>query len=79
MDAASKDAKTQLQEYLQAEKHPLPKYTVKKIIGEEHDQIFHIICHLATLHRSTEGQGETRRKAEQMAAKLMLDELKSPS
>ncbi|MEI6093848.1 MAG: ribonuclease III [Gammaproteobacteria bacterium] len=79
MDAASKDAKTELQEYLQAEKHPLPKYTVKKIIGEEHDQIFHIICHLATLHRSTEGQGETRRKAEQMAAKLMLDELKSPS
>ena len=79
LDAASKDAKTQLQEYLQAERHPLPQYTVKNIIGEEHDQIFHIICHLATLQRSTEGKGETRRKAEQVAAKLMLDELKLPS
>jgi ribonuclease-3 len=77
VDAASKDAKTQLQEYLQAQKYPLPKYTVKKIIGEEHDQIFHIICHLATLQLSTEGDGETRRKAEQMAAKLMLEQLTS--
>lgn len=77
LDAESKDPKTQLQEYLQAQKHPLPKYSVKKIIGEEHDQIFHIVCHSATLNLSTEGQGETRRKAEQMAAKSMLDYLKS--
>lgn len=77
LDAAAKDAKTQLQEYLQAKKYPLPKYTVKQIIGEEHDQIFHIICHLATLNLSTEGTGETRRKAEQVAAKLMLAQLLS--
>lgn len=77
LDANSKDAKTQLQEFLQAQKYPLPKYTVSKIIGEEHDQIFHITCHLATLHISTEGNGETRRKAEQVAAKLMLEQLKS--
>ena len=77
LDAESKDPKTQLQEYLQAQKYPLPKYTVKKIIGEEHDQIFHIVCHSATLSLSTEGQGETRRKAEQKAAKAMLDFLKS--
>ena len=77
LDAAAKDAKTQLQEYLQANKYPLPKYTVKQIIGEEHDQIFHIICHLATLNLSTEGKGETRRKAEQVAAKLMLAQLQS--
>lgn len=73
---AAKDAKTQLQEYLQAQKYPLPKYSVKKIIGEEHEQIFQIVCHLATLQLSTEGQGETRRKAEQAAAKLMLEQLK---
>ncbi|MCX7090254.1 MAG: ribonuclease III [Legionellales bacterium] len=77
LDANSKDAKTQLQEFLQAQKHPLPKYSVKKIIGEEHDQIFHIICHQTTLNLSTEGNGETRRKAEQVAAKLMLEQLKS--
>lgn len=77
LDAAAKDAKTQLQEYLQAKKYPLPTYTVKKIIGEEHDQIFHILCNLGTLNLSTEGEGETRRKAEQIAAKLMLTQLQS--
>lgn len=76
LDATSKDAKTQLQEYLQAEKYPLPTYTVHKIIGEEHDQIFHITCNLPTLNQSTEGRGETRRKAEQVAAKLMLSLLR---
>lgn len=77
LDANSKDAKTQLQEYLQAHKYPLPKYRVKAIIGEEHDQVFQIICHLETQNLSTEAQGDTRRKAEQAAAKLMLLQLKS--
>ncbi|MGV3740472.1 MAG: ribonuclease III [Gammaproteobacteria bacterium] len=77
LDAESKDAKTQLQEYLQAHKYPLPTYTVQKIIGEEHEQVFHIVCHSAKLNVSTEGQGETRRKAEQVAAKAMLEQLKS--
>lgn len=76
LDADSKDAKTQLQEFLQAHKHPLPTYTVEKIIGEEHDQVFHIICHSAKLNISTVGQGETRRKAEQVAAKTMLEQLR---
>ncbi|PJD90612.1 MAG: ribonuclease III [Legionella sp.] len=77
LDANSKDAKTQLQEYLQANKYPLPKYRVKAIIGEEHDQVFHIVCHLETQNLSTEAQGDTRRKAEQAAAKLMLLQVQS--
>jgi len=77
LDASSKDAKTQLQEYLQAHKHPLPTYSVEKIVGEEHEQIFPISCKLTTLKRSTTGNGNTRRKAEQAAAKLMLHQLKS--
>lgn len=71
-----KDAKTQLQEYLQAKKHPLPKYVVTEIIGDEHEQQFHIFCSLGTLNITTEGRGETRRKAEQEAAKAMLQKLK---
>ncbi len=39
-----KDAKTQLQEYLQAEKRPLPEYSLTKIEGEEHEQVFHVSC-----------------------------------
>ncbi|MCX7117063.1 MAG: ribonuclease III [Legionellales bacterium] len=71
-----KDAKTQLQEVLQAKKCPLPTYTLTKIEGDEHDQRFHIVCEVASLNLSTEGIGEVRRKAEQEAAKLLLKQLK---
>lgn len=70
-----KDAKTQLQEYLQAQKHSLPEYTLTKIVGEEHDQVFHVMCEVADLKKSTHGHGENRRKAEQQAAKQFLQQL----
>ena len=71
-----KDSKTQLQEYLQSQKKPLPIYTLTKIEGEEHDQIFHILCEAPSLHLSTNGQADSRRKAEQQAAKKILQQLK---
>ncbi len=71
-----KDAKTQLQEYLQAKKHPLPEYILTKIEGEEHDQVFHVTCTVASLKVSTNGHGENRRKAEQYAALQLLQQLK---
>jgi ribonuclease III len=71
-----KDAKTQLQEYLQAKKYPLPEYTLTHVIGEEHDQHFSVTCAVSMLKKSTQGEGETRRKAEQMAAKELLKVLK---
>lgn len=71
-----KDPKTQLQEYLQAKKLPLPEYTLTKVIGEEHDQVFYVQCTIATLNQSTQGHAETRRKAEQIAAKLLMQTLK---
>lgn len=77
LDDNLKDAKTQLQEYLQAEKKPLPKYTLVDVIGEEHDQVFHVLCEVASLRLSTQGHGETRRKAEQLAANELLYLLKS--
>lgn len=70
-----KDAKTQLQEYLQAKKLPLPQYTLRRIEGEEHDQIFHVTCDVSCLKQTTEGKGANRRKAEQHAAKQLLDRL----
>jgi ribonuclease-3 len=71
-----KDAKTQLQEYLQSKKSPLPEYTLTAITGEEHHQVFHISCKIQSLKKVTEAQAETRRKAEQLAANLMLVMLK---
>lgn len=67
-----KDAKTQLQEYLQSKKIPLPEYTLTGVVGEEHEQIFSVQCEVKSLKQSTQGQGETRRKAEQIAATQLL-------
>ncbi len=72
-----KDAKTRLQEYLQSKKYTLPEYKLIDIIGEEHDQIFHVMCEVKELHLSTQGKGETRRKAEQAAARILLQRIKS--
>ena len=71
-----KDPKTQLQEYLQSKKSSLPEYTLTNVIGEEHDQIFYITCEVPGLKISTQGHAETRKKAEQIAAKLVLKQLK---
>lgn len=72
-----KDSKTQLQEYLQAEKLALPEYALTKVEGEEHDQIFYVTCTVDAAKQITHGQGPNRRKAEQIAAKSMLEQLKS--
>lgn len=69
-----KDAKTQLQEYLQAKKSPLPEYSLLKIEGEEHEQLFYVNCKVKG--KTTLGCGNNRRKAEQQAAQLLLQQLK---
>lgn len=68
-----KDPKTRLQEYAQANKLPLPKYTVIEISGAAHQQTFTVTC---TLHDSTtQGIGTSRRRAEQVCAQKMLAHL----
>ncbi len=71
-----KDAKTQLQEFLQATKLPLPDYVLTHIEGEEHNQIFHITCSIPGVSKKALGLGSNRRQAEQEAAKALLDHLK---
>jgi len=69
---AVKDAKTQLQEYLQARGLPLPHYTVETITGEPHEQTFTVLCTIDGEALSAEGAGTSRRRAEQMAADELL-------
>lgn len=69
----AKDAKTQLQEYLQSKKITLPHYRLTKVDGDTHEQTFYITCKVAGLNLITEGVGGTRRKAEQDAAKKMFE------
>lgn len=74
-----KDHKTQLQEYLQSQKKPLPEYKLVKTEGEEHEQLFYVTCHVHGFDLITEGQGDSRRKAEQNAAKTYLEKMGSGS
>lgn len=71
-----KDPKTQLQEYLQSLKKPLPQYKLVKICGQEHEQIFYVSCKVSGLGHSVVSAGTSRRKAEQLAAKLTFEKLK---
>ncbi len=63
-----KDPKSLLQEYLQAQKMPLPDYQLISMTGNAHAQHFHVSCQVSGLRHTTEGVGSTRRSAEQMAA-----------
>ena len=64
----AKDAKTALQEWMQARRLPLPEYTVLKIEGEAHRQKFHVRCEISSQGVIAVGQGHSRRTAEQDAA-----------
>lgn len=64
----AKDPKTQLQEYLQSRKLPLPQYEVLAIRGEAHEQAFEVECIIPGLNIRSLGEGHSRRSAEQNAA-----------
>jgi ribonuclease III len=70
-----KDAKSQLQEYLQGKKMELPEYGVVLIEGEAHAQTFKIECVIEKLNITTVGEGTSRRIAEQQAAQLALEKI----
>ena len=74
-----KDSKTQLQEYLQSHKITLPQYRLTNVVGDTHDQIFHITCKVPGLNLVTEGKGNTRRKAEQEAARKLFKQILTSS
>lgn len=67
-----KDAKTRLQEYLQARQRELPEYEVSDVRGQPHDQIFSVICRIPGFEHVVAGEGSSRRRAEQQAAQRAL-------
>lgn len=68
-----KDDKTLLQEYLQGHQLPLPIYNVVATTGVAHNQQFEVECSIPSLNVTLNGQGSSRRAAEQSAAKLALE------
>jgi ribonuclease-3 len=73
-EAQRKDAKTRLQEYLQGRGMALPRYEVMEITGDQHKQAFKVSCSTG-LGITTQGEGSSRRKAEQASARAMLKNL----
>lgn len=72
-----KDAKSLLQELLQSRKISLPRYLIVNINGAAHNQRFEIECVISELNIKTKSVGDTRRSAEQSAAKMAIDILTS--
>ncbi len=72
----SKDAKTELQEWLQARRLPVPTYRIAATRGQAHAQTFEVECVVPALNLVEQGVGRSRRVAEQEAARRMLDALK---
>lgn len=75
--AWSKDAKTELQEWLQARKLPVPTYRILATGGPAHDQTFRVECAVPALSLQQTGDGKSKRSAEQAAAARMLDALRA--
>ncbi len=86
-----KDAKTRLQEFLQARGQNLPEYKLVKKSGPEHARVFTVSCRVAG-HGLTPGSNvsekqtiraeavaSSRRKAEQQAAQEVLQQINSDS
>jgi ribonuclease-3 len=70
-----KDAKTRLQEWLQGKQKPLPVYALLSESGDDHAKTFLVTCTLLQPPLVTEGQGNSRRSAEQAAADAALQNL----
>lgn len=70
-----KDPKTQLQELLQSRRFSLPEYQVINITGQAHAQIFHLRCSIKQMDIEVDGEGKSRRKAEQIAAEKAIAEI----
>ena len=77
MAAIGKDAKTELQEWVQGRKMKLPLYRVVGTLGAAHLQSFDVECEINELNLSERGIGGSRRAGEQAAAAAMLHTLRS--
>lgn len=68
LETQAKDPKTLLQEFLQSQRLELPEYTVVKTVGKAHQQKFKVECVISEFNIRTQGEGTSRRRAEQAAA-----------
>ena len=76
LDTAARDHKSALQEWLQARSSPVPEYVVASEEGPSHRKRFRIQCVVEGKVLS-EGQGFSKKEAQQEAARLALEALEA--
>jgi len=74
-DAVEKDAKTRLQELLQARRLATPQYRVVSTNGAKQNLVFEVECTIEEPSLSATGSGSSRQRAEQQAAAILLAQL----
>jgi ribonuclease-3 len=74
-DSTGRDPKTRLQELAQGRHLRRPEYRVRSVSGAAHRQMFEVDCELDELGLSATGSGSSRQRAEQEAAKTLLDKI----
>ena len=75
LTAANADYKTMLQEKLQAERRPAPRYAVTETLGPPHQRIFHV--EVSWDSGSIQGEGHSIKAAEAAAAHAALEGMKA--
>jgi ribonuclease-3 len=71
--AELRDAKSRLQEALQARGLERPSYAVERVHGEAHEQRFTVRCEVVQMGLLALGEGHSRQDAEQESARRMLE------
>lgn len=70
-----KDAKSALQELVQAKYHTVPIYTLMTSRGKPHEQTFTVSCSIPELSEKIIGEGASLKEAERAAAQLALQRI----
>lgn len=70
-----RDAKSRLQEVVQARFRSVPGYRIVRSEGAAHEKLFEVECSVPELNLSATGTGSSRQRAEQEAAKAVLEKI----
>jgi ribonuclease-3 len=74
-ETVEKDAKTRLQELLQASRRGVPQYRLAGSHGPKQRLTFEVECAVPDLNLKSTGSGSSRQRAEQQAAAAMLQQI----
>ncbi|WP_460048639.1 ribonuclease III [Sessilibacter sp. MAH2] len=77
LELVLKDPKTQLQELLQSQGKPLPKYSIESFEGEAHSQVITVSCTIIGRDEPFIASAKNKKLAEKKAAQMALVELQS--